>query len=86
MLIVFATRLTETRLQQSENREHAAGFSFFGTIRIIKIDMAGGADAAVVNLFHAFAATLLDNFRREIDFIMRRANAGAQLNDEIRTI
>jgi len=33
------TRLTETRLQQTKQRQHAAGFSFFGAVRIVKADV-----------------------------------------------
>src|SRR5260370_24741024 len=44
--------------------------------------MAGGADAAVVDLLHALRPTLPDNFCREIDFIMRRTYAGTQLHDK----
>jgi hypothetical protein len=36
-----------------------------------------------MNASHAFAATLRRHFRGEIDFIMRRSNTRAQLNDDI---
>ncbi len=44
--------------------------------------MAGGTDT-VVNLTDAFGATLFDDFRGEIDFIMRRTNAGTQLHNQV---
>ena len=45
--------------------------------------MTGGADAAVVDLFHALGAALLDDLCGEIDFVMRRANAGTELHDHV---
>jgi len=78
-----ATRLTETRLQQREQREHPAGFSFFGTVGIIEIEMTSGADAVVVNLRNACGSTLANNFGREIDFVMRRTYARAELHDKV---
>jgi len=47
------------------------------------LQIAGGADAAVVDFPHALVATLLDNFRRKIDLVMRRTNAGTELHDQI---
>ena len=46
------------------------------------LEIAGSADAAVVNLFDACVATLLDDFCRKINLVMRRANAGAQLRNQ----
>ena len=45
--------------------------------------IAGSADTAVVNLFDTGIPTLPDNFRREINFVMRRSNAWAQLRNQI---
>ncbi len=67
---------------QPEEREHAAGFSFFGAIRIIAIEIASGTLPRVVDLSHPLRATLLDNVLREIDFVMRRANAGTELHEQ----
>ena len=39
-----------------------------------------------MNFFYAKRATLPDNFRGEIDFVMWRANAGAELHDHVRGI
>jgi len=47
------------------------------------LQIASCADAAVVDFPHALVATLLDNFRREIDLVMRRTNAGTELHDQI---
>lgn len=47
------------------------------------LQIARCADAAVVDFPHALVATLLDNFRREIDLVMRRTNAGTELHDQI---
>ena len=67
---------------QPEQRQHATGFSFFGAIGIVTIQITSRADARVVNFFHAERPTLPDNFRREIDFVMRRTNTGAELHDQ----
>ena len=50
------------------------------------LKIAGSADAAVVNFFHARVATLLDDLGCKIDLVMRRANAGAELRNEIARI
>jgi len=71
------------RLQQSEQRQHAAGSSFFGAVRIVNIDMASCADAAVIDIVQALCATLFDNLRCEIDLVMRRTNTGTELHDQI---
>jgi len=47
------------------------------------LQIASGADTAIVDFPHALVATLLDNFRREIDLVMRRTNAGTELHDQI---
>ena len=79
-------RLIRNRRIESNQREHATGFSFFGAIGVVAIQIAGGADAGIVNLFHAQRATLPDNFRGEIDFVMRRTNTRAELHDRVRGI
>ena len=71
------------KLFKSKQGEHAAGASFFGAVGIVAIDMAGGADAAVVDFTHTLRATLFYNFRGEIDFVMRRTNAGTQLHNQV---
>jgi hypothetical protein len=47
------------------------------------LQVTSGADLVIVNLFDPALATLSHNLRREIDFVMRRTDAGTQLNDEI---
>ena len=70
-------------LSKPEQREHSAGASFFDAVGIVKIDMTSGADAAVMNCVYALRAALFDNFRGEIDFVMRWTNAGAQLHNQV---
>ena len=77
------TRPTETRLQQSDQSQHAARSSFFGAVRIIAIDVAGSAYAGVVDFFHTKRTTLPDDFRCKIDFVVRRTNAGTELHDHV---
>jgi len=72
-----------TVLFETEESKHPARASFFGAVGIVKIGMASGADAAVVNFAHALGAAFFDDFRGEIDFVMRRTNAGAQLHDQV---
>jgi len=45
--------------------------------------MTSRADTAAVDLLHALCATLFHNFRRKIDLVMWRTNAGAELRDQI---
>ena len=71
------------KLFKAEQGEHAAGAPFFGAVGIVKIDMAGSTDAALVNFVHALGAALFDDFRAEIDFVMWRTNAGAQLHNQV---
>ena len=47
------------------------------------LEITGGADAAVENLLNSRAATLPDDLSGEIDLVMRRPNAGAQLHNKI---
>src|SRR4029077_18564308 len=68
-------------LPQCNQSKHAAGFSLFGAIGIVTIQIAGRAYAGVVNLFYPEGATLPDDFRRKIDLVMRRANTGTELHD-----
>jgi hypothetical protein len=73
-----------SNLFETKKGEHATGFAFFGAIRIVTVQVARRTDARVVNFFYAERAALPDNFRGEIDFVMRRANARAELHDQIR--
>jgi hypothetical protein len=68
---------------QRQQREHASRATFFGSIRIVMLEITGGADAAVENLLDARVATLTDDLCGEINFVMRRPNAGTQLRNEI---
>ncbi len=45
------------------------------------IEIASGADVGIVHVFNARVPTLSDDLGREIDFVMRRPNAGTQLHD-----
>ncbi len=45
--------------------------------------MTGGADARVVDADHTVISTGPNNLGCEINFIMRRTNAGAELHDEV---
>ena len=47
------------------------------------MQIAGCADAAVVNLLDTGVTTLPDNFRGKINLVMRRPNARAQLRNHI---
>ena len=70
-------------LEHGQEGEHPAGAAFFGAIRIVAAEIAGGAHAGIVHCRNAEIATLPDNLRGKIDFVMRRANAGAELNHKI---
>ena len=68
---------------KSDHRQHAAGFSFFGAIGIVLVQVAGGADAGIMDLFNAERTALPDNFDGEVDFVVRRTNARTQLHDHV---
>src|SRR5437588_4224240 len=74
---------TRRRLQQSHHGQHPPGPTFLRAIRIVVLQVTSSADLVIVNLFDPALATLSHNLRREIDFVMRRTDAGTQLNDEI---
>lgn len=71
---------------QPEHGQHAAGLSFFGAVGVITIQIAGGADAGVVDVLKTWRATLLDDVSCEIDFVVRWANARTELHDHLRRI
>jgi hypothetical protein len=71
---------------QPKHGQHPAGFSFLGAVGVVATQITGGARAGVVDLPNAERATLPDDFGGKIDFIMRRPNAGAQLDDYVRGI
>ena len=68
---------------QRQQREHASGASFFGPIRIVMLEIAGSADAAVENFLDACVATLPDDVRGKINLVVRWSNTGAQLHNKI---
>ena len=68
---------------QPKYGQHAAGFSFFGAIGIVAGQVAGGADARVMDSLDAQRAALTDDLGSEIDFVVRGANAGTKLHDHI---
>ena len=47
------------------------------------IDMASRAHTEVVDFLYAERGTLPDNFAGKIDFVVRRANTRAELNDHV---
>ena len=50
------------------------------------IQIAGSAGAGVVDVLNAARAASPDDFGGEIDFVVRRANAGTELHDHVRGI
>ena len=68
---------------EGEEREHPAGFALLGAVGIVTIEMCGGAGAAIVHLPNAGGARLLEKGAGEIDFVARRADARAELRDEL---
>jgi hypothetical protein len=75
--------MTRALADHAEKREHAAGASLLGAIGIVSLEIARGADSAVVNLAHTGVATLLNNLRGKIDFVMRWTNARTQLRNKV---
>src|SRR5207253_11208513 len=66
-----------------KQRQHAAGFSFLGAIGIVTLEIAGGACSGILNFFYAKRATLTDNLRSEIDFVVRAPNARTEEHDHV---
>src|SRR6266581_7570732 len=66
-------------VREAEQREHPAGATFFGPIGIVGVQIAGRANAAVMNLVQACSLTLSNDIRSEIDLVMGRTNARAEL-------
>ena len=67
---------------QPEQREHSSGPRLFRTVRVVAVQVAGRAAACIVHLFDAGGACLSDDLSREINLVVRRSNAGAELNHE----
>src|SRR5262249_48286360 len=70
----------------SKHSKHAAGFSFFGAVGVVPVQLASGADAGVLDFVHAERAALLDNFGGEIDFVVQRTNTRTEVHDHVRRI
>ena len=68
---------------QRQQREHASRPPFFGPIRIVMLEIAGRADAAVENFLDACVATLPDDVCGKINFVMRWPDTRAQLHNKI---
>lgn len=47
------------------------------------LQIAGGADVAIVHVFNTRSAALFDDLSREIDFVMWRTNTWTQLHDQV---
>ena len=56
---------------------------FFRAVGIIAVQIAGGAAAGIVHALYARGSGLPNDLRREVDLIVRRSNAGAELHDKI---
>ena len=82
-LLFRISKLLALRIPQGEKRQHPSGAPFFGAIGIVAREIAGGADAGIVDGSNTQVAALPDNLRGEIDLVMRRANAGTELNHQI---
>ena len=68
---------------QRQQREHASGATFFGPIRIVMLEIAGSADAAIENFLDACVATLPDDVRGKINLVVRWSNTGTELHNKI---
>src|SRR5437870_8701393 len=73
-------------LFEPEEREHAAGLSLLGSIRIVTREIASGADVAIGNVLHPRDPTLPNDLGGKVHFVMRRTNARTQLHSQIRRI
>ena len=73
-----------SRSRSSQERQHSAGRPFFRAIRIVAIQIARGANAAVVYGRDPEIAALPHDLTGKICFIMRRTNARTELHNEIR--
>jgi len=70
-------------LLEHENSPHPTGFSLFGSVGVVAVEMRGGADATIVIMPDATRVGLSLDFCGEVDFVVRRADAGTELDNEI---
>ena len=71
---------------KSNHGQHPPGFSLLGAVGVVASQITGSARAGVVDVLNAERPALPDDFGGEIDFVVRRANAGAELHDHVRGI
>src|SRR6476646_10380726 len=71
---------------KSNHGQHPPGFSLVGAVGVVASQITGSARAGVVDVLNAERPALPDDFGGEIDFVVRRANAGAELHDHVRGI
>src|SRR5215475_9155848 len=86
LLIRLLPNEIRNRSIESKHREHSAGFSFLDAVGIIAVQITCGARAGVVDVLNSKCTALPDNFRSEIDFVVRRTNTRAKLHDHVRGI
>lgn len=67
---------------EPEKGQHSPGPSFFRSIRIVIVKIAGGANAAVMHFLDTRRSALPDYFRREIDFVVGWPDTRAKLRDQ----
>jgi hypothetical protein len=66
--------------------EEPSGTALFAAIRVVFVWVRSSAGAAIKDLAHAGFPGLSDKIRREIHFVLRRTNAGTNLQEDIRRI
>ena len=66
--------------------EEPSGAALFAAIRVVFVCVRSSAGAAIEDLAHAGFPCLSDKIRREIHFVLRRTNAGTNLQEDIRRI
>src|SRR5438067_132553 len=85
--VLSTTRWDDTEivppLGKPEYSEHAPRATLFGPIRIVMLEITGGADATVENFLGARVAALPDNLCGKINFVMRWPDTWAQLGNEV---
>ncbi len=70
-------------LRQREQRQHSAGAALFCAIGIVAIQIAGRAHATIMHVRHTLIPTRANDVGGEINFVVRRTNAGAELDHEV---
>ena len=79
------TNAAAVDLNEGQKRNHTASFSVFAAVAVVPVCIGGGAAGAIMHGGEAGFAALADDVGGEIQFVIGRADAGAELGDDVGT-